>query len=194
MGQYYRAIVLKPAYKRCKNTENAIVATLSSYNYDNGAKLMEHSYVHNEFVEAAMKLLAGKGYGLPFVWCGDYYEDFKLDHCELGNLYSHSSDWLDRHARHLDKVIKATPFEDWNYIINFDKMLYVKVPHFNPSKLTIHPLPILCCAGNGMGSGDYFLDEDDPNFDLIGSWAFDRIGVSKHRPAPKFKSLKVKFK
>ena len=71
MGQYYRPIVLKPNWKQ---ERQPIVGALSPYDFDNGAKLMEHSYVDNNFVKAAMNMidLLGGHKAVPFVWCGDY--------------------------------------------------------------------------------------------------------------------------
>ena len=69
MGQYYKACVLKKNWKQAKNT---IEVALSSYDFENGAKLMEHSYIGNSYVRSVEHLLSDKFKGYPFVWCGDY--------------------------------------------------------------------------------------------------------------------------
>ena len=68
MGQGYLAIILsceKPHFIR------TFVAT---HDYANGYKLMEHSYVMNNYVLAVESLIAPSGmfYKSPVVWGGDY--------------------------------------------------------------------------------------------------------------------------
>ena len=71
MGQYYSASILA---KNKKTVEKFV----SPYNYGNGAKLMEHSYIGNNFVEAVEFLLIDTGKnknrwsGKRIVWAGDY--------------------------------------------------------------------------------------------------------------------------
>lgn len=50
MGQYYKPIIL--------SDDNKVVAYMYSHDYDNGLKLMEHSYIGNNFVETFASLLA----------------------------------------------------------------------------------------------------------------------------------------
>jgi hypothetical protein len=49
---------------------------LYSHDFDNGLKLMEHSYVGNHFVRAVEKLLSPKGawHKTRFCWAGDYMD------------------------------------------------------------------------------------------------------------------------
>ena len=49
MGQYYKPTILKD--RKVKNKSD-IVVWFYSHNYDNGLKLMEHSYKGNNFVNA----------------------------------------------------------------------------------------------------------------------------------------------
>jgi hypothetical protein len=73
MGQYYRGAIL--GKKSIEKEKITIEKALCCYVHDNGAKLMEHSYVGNTYVGAYVKLLAKKYYGYPFVWVGDYADD-----------------------------------------------------------------------------------------------------------------------
>ena len=63
MGQYYKPCVLKKNYK---NVKQPVISGLYSHEFGNGLKLMEHSWVGNNFVRAAMQLIA-KYKGYPFV-------------------------------------------------------------------------------------------------------------------------------
>ena len=65
MGQYYKFVSV--------DKEKSI----SPINFDNGSKLMEHSWLNNNYVGAAMQLIS-KGqpfYGDKIVWAGDYADN-----------------------------------------------------------------------------------------------------------------------
>ena len=191
MGQYYKPICLSEDYKQ--KPENCIVAAISSYDYDNGAKLTEHSYVGNDFVLAALNML-NQHNGSRFVWCGDYQEDFEpklLD--EDGDemsLYSMADDF----AKKTENM--PTPIDlGITYIVNLDKKEYYKIPPYCSQKYTYHPLPLLCAAGNGLGGGDYH----GKNTKEVGRWAFDHIEVLTEKPiGAKYKGFKsitnIKFR
>ena len=177
MGQYYRCIVLK---KDWKETKKPILAALSPYDFDNGAKLMEHSYVSNDYVNAFMHMvheLDTDRSGLPCVWCGDYADTFsteslplfkkmntntqKYEICGGFNAYNYADDWMYKGMKKSDELnevlnlIKDYNMHDYRYIINHTKKEYVKVPEYEKDKGTVHPLPILLADGNGRGGGDY---------------------------------------
>ena len=61
MGQYYRPTFI---------SEGGSISSLYSRDFGNGQKLMEHSYIGNHFVNAALCLLEGNP--LRVAWIGDY--------------------------------------------------------------------------------------------------------------------------
>lgn len=168
MGQYYKPISL---------TRNQ---HLYSHDYDNGLKLMEHSWVGNYFVNTVMSLLkrSGAWYNNRIVWAGDYADDEpKLNE----NLYGLQ-----------EKENRINPKEDSDflknrYLVNVTKKEFVDVlrkysenKETNPNDVwVIHPLPLLTCEGNGRGGGDLHKHVDHP---IIGSWARNRLYVTKKRP------------
>ena len=177
MGQYYNCIVLK---KDWKETQKPILAALSPYDFDNGAKLMEHSYVRNNYVSAFMHLvheLDKDRSGLPCVWCGDYADTFSTEGLPLFekmntdtqkpemvggfNAYNEADDWMDKGEEKSDEykevlnLIEDYNMHNYRYIINHTKKEYVKVPAYEKDKWIIHPLPILLADGCGRGLGDY---------------------------------------
>ena len=95
MGQYYRPTLIN---------ENGKISFLVCYNYNNGAKLMEHSYVGNEFVNAVLSCIWKNP--MKLAWIGDYsdspYEDAyaekipkaenpdtkRIDHGSIDKLYN----------------------------------------------------------------------------------------------------------
>lgn len=54
MGQYYKPVVLKEDYE---NKSFPCILSLTPRKMGNGAKLMEHSYVGNNFVEAFAQII-----------------------------------------------------------------------------------------------------------------------------------------
>lgn len=160
MGQYYLAV----------NIDD--MEHVSPHQYDNGAKLMEHSYIGNNFVEAVEFLLLDTGEsknrwsGKRIVWAGDYAD---REPGEGENFYTLAK------GPGLQMLIEAVP-SNYFYIINHDKKEYLdkrKCPLYDKWDLQIHPLPLLTAEGNGRGGGDYRRDND-----LVGSWARNRISVS----------------
>lgn len=214
MGQYYRGVILS---KNTKKSEKIIVKqSFCCYAHDNGAKLMEHSYVGNWYVKEYEKALAEEFYGYPLVWSGDYADShFDTD------VYSKALEFVNKATRKNAKALGyrknkngrwgdefirdgitasekslaiATPYEEltttYEYIINFTKKMFVRIPKKTGNGLLIHPLPLLCADGNGRGGGDY----EGTNMELIGSWAFDRIGVANELPKNIKTELVVEFK
>ena len=72
MGQYYKPVCIE------KNEY------LYSHDYDNGLKLMEHSWIGNNFMDAVMTLIKPKGlwYRQQIVWAGDYADPEKDENGE----------------------------------------------------------------------------------------------------------------
>ena len=206
MGQYYKCVILKNDWKE---TNKPVRAALSSYDFDNGAKLMEHSYVHNKYVSAFMRLvheLDKDRSGLPCVWCGDYADTFsteslplfkkmntntqKYEICGGFQAYNEACDWMGEYGgkksnEYLDviKLVNDAPKHYYNYIINHTKKQYVKVPKYDKTKWLIHPLPILLADGNGKGSGDYYEGKygEKHNANFVGLWAYDTISVTNSK-------------
>ena len=193
MGQYYKPSILK---KNWRTANNAVKVTLSSYDFDNGAKLMEHSYVGNEFVGAVCNLLSRPEYfGLPFVWSGDY-ADAAPTRTGMHQIYEDALGYIygkhDKKTKAYSALLKTIPsYEEMEkegfggYIVNLTKKEYVKIPNKTKGKLTVHPLPLLTADGNGLGGGDYRIEDE-----RVGSWKFDKIGVTKDiKPYKDFKEV-----
>ena len=212
MGQYYRGVILSKYTSRAKKI--IVKQSFCPYSHNNGAKLMEHSYVGNWYVKEYEKALAEEFYGYPFVWVGDYAVN-KFD----TDVYSKACDFIDKATAKNAKVLGyrkqknrfgfadfvrngevknekeltfATPYDElmsttYEYIVNLDKKMFVRIPKKTD---VIHPLPLLCASGNGEGGGDY----EGTNMELIGSWAYDRIGVANELPKSIKTELVVEFK
>lgn len=177
MGQYYVAV----------NADN--MEHVEPHKYDNGAKLMEHSYIGNNFVEAVEFLLIndedikGRWTGQRIVWAGDYANPEENDNANR-NLYQLVE------GDGLQMLIEATP-NNYSYLVNLDKKEYVdktKCPKYGEDNdWQIHPLPILTADGNGRGGGDYHGDNN-----YVGTWSRNRIALMK-KPPLGFKEITPNF-
>ena len=180
MGQYYTPII--------KNIEGK-VKTFDSRQYNNGLKLMEHSYMGNNFVAAVLNELE-----IPHQvwWLGDYaiFGDFKNKEFAL---YS-----KERKRYQCSKTLRVQPtFEnqEWVYnnffLVNLIKREYIQLASYDSQSWQICPFPLLTSVGNGKGGGDYY----GINQDKVGIWAGDTILVSKTCKYPDFinKTLEYYF-
>ena len=166
MGQYFHAVIL--------DAEATLMAWLSPFN--SGMKLMEHSYLGDEFVSTFEWELtpAGRFYKSRVVWAGDY-ADNEANTTE--NLYSISKSCK---ASELGAGEEIKTTIHYPFLVNHTTRQFVnkfKVPK-NRSGYQIHPLPLLTCEGNGRGGGDFYGESP-----LIGSWARDVISAEKTAPA-----------
>ena len=177
MGQYYKPVSIE-------KKEHVL-----SHDFNNGLKLMEHSYIGNNFVAAVESLLVegGRWHGDHIVWAGDYADNEPGTETtktpEGNNLYYIC-----------DITIKPeiTRMKKLNYLVNLDTNEFVdfrKVPVSSEGDWTdkkgkihhytmkIHPLPLLTCEGNGRGGGDYH--KQNP---LVGKWARNRVVILSTKP------------
>jgi len=156
MGQYF-----KPS-----NTTKKV--NLVAHDFDNGLKIMEHSYIGNNFVETIMTLLANEWNGDNFVWAGDYSSEFNY-------AYSFEREKTNDYNNEFQILFS----KDKIFIVNYDRREFVdfrkyisKAPKCEYG-YQIHPLPMLTCSEQGLGGGDYHGEEDE----FLGLWANDSIGV-----------------
>ena len=171
MGQYYVAILID---------EQNQPSTLSPYDFDNGAKLMEHSYIANNFVNAVLSELRDTPHRV--YWLGDYAEskhflngDFRLTNQQCQEMSTNES-----------IRVQPTPANqiwiyDEFYAINLDKREYLKFEKNDPHLYQINPLPLLTAVGNGEGGGDYAgVGEDN-----VGIWSGNYIYITDKLPTDK---------
>lgn len=200
MGQYYKPTLLN---KGKDATEKPIKCQLLCYDFDELAKLMEHSYVGNWLVQAVEYLLAKDKEGTPFAWSGDYAENYKnfkdnlfgigddVGACKDGFAELKEDGVLTEFTGTLGKPCyrMATP-KTYKYVINHTKKMYVEIPPQRAGELTIHPLPLLTCESNGLGGGDYYAEKGK---EYVGAWKYDTISIGDEIPS-EYEKLDVIFK
>lgn len=188
MGQYYMPCLLENDYE---TNEKPVIGALYSHKFGSGLKLMEHSWVGNNFVKAVTYMLLGNETN-PFVWCGDYADCINNER----NMYDYAcqDDFDDKYS---EKFIADHPDldkeADLKYIINHSKEQYVVIEDENENEddWQIHPLPLLTADGCFRGGGDY--PSDGENADYVGIWAYDIIECNDNAPEG-YEEIFVKFK
>ncbi|MGV9823453.1 hypothetical protein [Nocardia xishanensis] len=163
MGQYYRAVLLAD-----DGTE--ITGYLPPWDYGPSLKLMEHSWLGNEFVQAVERVLTSP---TRLVWAGDYADS---EPGSTSNLF-HKTETA-------TKIPSPGDVPVGRYVINHDKRTYVDKTTVvaNAVGLAIHPLPVLTVEGNGRGGGDLREGSVTGDITLVGTWARDRITVADTVP------------
>lgn len=167
MGQYFKPVFLKD--KKDDNSPEVVQGYLKSWTYDNGAKLMEHSYIGNDFVGAVESLLVegAKFSQSRIAWAGDYGSKEKGIGKNLYDLCDSSKEYK-----------PSSPKKTFRYVINHSKKEFVDKQKVPTGKYgTIHPLPLLTRESEEGGGGDYHGEEK-----IVGSWARDKISVSNKKP------------
>lgn len=171
MGQGYKAIILA---SQEDNGKELIRTWLDPHAHGNGYKLMEHSYIGNNFVEAVEYLISPLGmfYKSRVVWSGDYADN---EEGLTENLYTIT------YEKDNEEKMSQPPRHDmssYRYVVNHTKKLYVDKNIESDRHLNIHPLPLLTAEGNGRGGGDFRGNDED----LVGTWARDTLSVEKEEP------------
>jgi hypothetical protein len=189
MGQYYKPTILE-------NDKKTVKAFIKSWDYDNGAKLMEHSYLGNNFVARIEVELLNNPQVL--VWAGDYADGEVDENGEpLMNTYEGREYEVNLYELCTDEkqlpMKKVKSSNTRKYILNHDKKEYVVKQKFEPEQWQIHPLPLLTADGNNRGGGDYRSDVEAGN---VGRWKRDTISiVTRKSDIPKdFEELVIEFK
>lgn len=199
MGQYYRALVKK---------QNGRIDAYNRYVIRNGerdytpAKLTEHSWWYNDFVNAVCLAVYNRKEKNRIAWIGDYADTF-LAYRQLKTFNGLNNKQIKRLTKRcwdcegLD--VEPTDFTlDGLYLINHTKQEYIDCSaYFKTSNMNdgwcFHPLPILTCIGNGLGGGDYSYPTDDSTEEYVGYWAWDEISIAD-KPEPKFTPIYPVFK
>ena len=165
MGQYYRVIMEKEENKRTILNRNVN----GEYTF---AKLTEHSWWENPFVNTVCSLLYKKP--CKIAWVGDYADDFEF----------YKEVWDTKGKGVSENQTKL----DGKYLCNHTLKQFVDCDeYFLRSKTDedeygvwcLHPLPLLTCVGNGQGGGDYY---SKIGMELVGTWCWNSISVEDEVP------------
>ena len=196
MGQYYKTII-KKRNGRYKVYNRDVIGKDGKKEYTL-AKLMEHSWFYNEFVNAVCFDIYNSDKPIKVAWVGDYAKDFLECNCYLffnGLSQSDIEKLTDLCWDRDGDAVEITDFMLFDkYILNHDKKTYLNCSAFYKNNIMqetedggwcLHPLPLLTCIGNGMGCGDYNYPTEDSTPELVGRWAWNRISIEDNAPDDK---------
>ena len=169
MGQYYNPCFIN-------ETKDQVLGWFECFDTNNGAKLMEHSYVGNSLCKNVAFHMVKTPKRL--VWCGDYADEVVGDK-NYFDLCDKSTKINSVGGDALDDTLNANTI-----YINHDKKEWFDLtkqvtPACSDWDGKVHPLPLLTADGNGRGGGDY----DGALMDMVGRWKGDLIEVSDEVPA-----------
>lgn len=195
MGQYYTPVFMDKQGEIC---------TLYAHDFDNGLKLMEHSYVGNDFVNAALSILWNKRCSVA--WVGDYADDpyvglyaEKLEATEFKRIYDRAWDEKDSwkvpascfEQRQLSSA--CTMHTKKKFLVNHTRREYIHMGEYIAEnkyaetgawvkgKYDIHATsewcihPLPLLTACGNGRGGGDFHEGGLGYELVGLWAFDVI-------------------
>ena len=189
MGQYYRAILGDAYGLNCMVFDRSVDGEYTL------AKLMEHSWWNNPFVNSfSEQIYKCKS---RVCWVGDYADepdDFKFSNNSAFYVPNYNEIWG-------DKVNLLTSYStdftlDNKFLLNYDTKEFIDLNIYKKNAKdkdgwTIHPLPLLTAVGNDRGGGDFH--EGNIGYESVGIWAWQLISIADDIPK-NFKPVNVIFK
>lgn len=187
MGQYYAPVTIDEKEFRVYSLQGKYFKNTKNYNYYNGIKLMEHSYIKNP----AMIAIGNDIYKNPkkIYWLGDYADSYLKDRAALPNprlssdkameiykkVYTVKSEQIDYDKKYDKEYEKYKNFYTNKLLVNHTKNEYINYLKLRDDDYgyVINPLSLLTAIGNGEGGGDYSGKKEN----LVGYWAGDVISV-----------------
>ncbi len=170
MGQYYNILIKD-------NNENYTLYDRSVNKKYMLAKLTEHSWIRNSFMDSFCNVLINNP--VKIAWVGDYADEIhnyeipnNIDKELLEDIYNKTYKELK------SNTISYLKFDYDKYLlVNHTKKIYIDLKKYIEANdndgWCLHPLSLLTALGNGLGGGDYH----GINENLIGSWAWDKISL-----------------
>lgn len=189
MGQYFRPILGDQYGLNCKVFDRSVDGQYTL------AKLLEHSWWKNPFVNAFSEFL----YNEPsrVIWGGDYGddpEDFCFYNCSAFYVPCYRTIWGNK-----TKTIGVSSSDfylDDKFLINHDTKEYIDLNEYKAASVdkhgwTIHPLPLLTAVGNDRGGGDFH--EGNTGYENVGIWAWHLLSFAD-KPPKNFSKFPLVFK
>ena len=189
MGQYFKPILGDEYGLNCKVYDRTVDG---QYTF---AKLLEHAWWDNDFVNAFSEFL----YNEPsrVAWTGDYADepgDFDFPNCSAFYVPSYREVW--------GEVVKplgvvSTDFKlDGKFLLNHDRRQFVDLDEYKAASIDkhgwcIHPLPLLTAVGNDRGGGDFH--EGNTGYENVGIWSWQLLSFVD-KPPKGFSKFPLVFK
>ena len=187
MGQYFMPILGNVYGGQCKVFDRSVNG---EYTF---AKLLEHSWWQNTFVNAFSEFL----YNNPgrVCWVGDYateHDDFNLNVPVAITRPNYKKVW----GKNV-KLLSCAPSDftlDGKFFVNFDSRQFINLDEYKANSVAsdgwiLHPLPLLTAIGNDRGGGDF---HKGVGYKQIGSWAWQLIAFLD-QPPNDFVKVDIRF-
>lgn len=190
MGQYYMPAIIH---------DDGRIESLYSHAFSSGLKLMEHSWIGNDFVNAVYSEICKNP--KKIAWLGDYSNDFTDNDGEAyheGMTLEEFSKYYDavwgeevQHLGPTDMVAGSDSILDMDtrgtYLVNHTKRVFLDMGLYTkrattPDGWCVNPLPLLTACGNGRGGGDFRDSGNSRGGRDIGTWAFDKLEYTNEQP------------
>lgn len=171
MGQYYIAAFIAHSANLKDIKKEDIIAWKPPGNFHNGNKLVEHSYITNNFMAAVEHSISPMGmfHKCRIIWAGDYADP---EPCGQ-NIHALAREQLNK----IDSVQQGEV--SYRFIVNHTKKLYIDKHILEGNgNYILHPLSLLTADGNGRGGGDYAGTGED----MCGTWRLDSISMENSIP------------
>lgn len=173
MGQYYHPVIeigdKIEAYSTHLDREYVM------------AKLMEHSWFENDFVNA----IAHKIYLEPHrvAWIGDYADDVIEDFPNVPVQELYRTAWIGKQVK---EDLKSVDFTlDNKFLVNHDLKEYISLNDYRKENTSdgwcTNPLSLLTAIGNGQGGGDFYI-ADKEQVQNVGIWAWNTLEITDDAP------------
>lgn len=196
MGQYYKPTII---YR------DGSIASFYSHSYDSGMKLMEHSWIGNELVNAVYSRILKRPRRIA--WIGDYSQEDYEACAEAYTKHFSLEDFIKYYSQawsNEDEIDSIPPSmyaqEDLElindktqgmYLVNHDQKKYLDLGSYiercivkegNWQGWCVNPLPLLTACGNGRGGGDFYSNDTNIGYGEVGIWAFDELELTDAIP------------
>ena len=172
MGQYY-ITVLQDSEGKWRS--------LHPHHYNNGLKLMEHSWVGNNYCNTVVKELEKVGPAF-IAHIGDYAMDFAESIPGNGSKSRLKNTYAKAWGKNRDYYFENPAAEDCHrdpvYICCPRTKTYLKYEFSRGDDWVVNDFMLLIAVGNGLGGGDY----RGINEDRVGAWAFEKLHVQSEPP------------
>ena len=190
MGQYFKPTLF---VENPKSNDKKVIS-IHSFEFGQGSKLMEHSYVGNSLVLGVKSVIAyyqDMGYKIILNWAGDYADPIEG---EKDNIYTKYTDNVKvkgyeqcGYVKDFDTIVIndtdeikfIKDYQQKRFLVNDTKKTYVDYEALVPQRIYwnysyaqfIEPLAILCADGCGCSGSDYH----GTNMEYVGTWKNDEI-------------------
>lgn len=183
MGQYWHTgfknngkIFTSARRMKCGETDDCYI----------GAKLMEHSWIHNWFMNSVANYIFHNPTNI--LWCGDYADEGdEVKNFTYGDL-GYEDIWGDNELNPFEFDLCKSFDYSGKYLVNHTKKVcisfddYIKKSTMNPKwadgTMCINPISLLTAVGNGRGGGDYYGENEC----MVGTWVWDLISIETDIP------------